>query len=657
MKKRVLLFGLFVCFLGVAVAQDRPFEKDPNTENGGGFGNKDLINNSNNSDQPKGGLKNGKLLDDSTKNIYGPTTTKYTFERNIKFNQPVYFLVDTLIDNLHRFNYVNRNKNEVQDLGNIGTAAMPMFFQLPTTIGARSGISVYDRYFKTSDEIKYYDTHSPFSNMDVVIGGNGRAITNVNYSRNINTQWNFGFDFRGLFIDKQIERAGKGDRDVFSNAYNVYTHYQNEDKRYQLLAHLSRNKHQINESGGILVEDSANPILYFEDNTQRILRDAKAEELKTNMHLYQQYKFTDLIQIYQQTDRSKQQNTFKDLPSDSAYHKVIFLDPAVTRDRIDFHSTTYEQGVKGDMGRLFYNFYYKARYFDIDYENVNRNRAKIEDLEAKLVTRDVERYAGAHVRLHLDSLTNVTGKIEYLVGSNYQIEGEFQSSKYSFGFKRMQYEPSFVEKFYYGNHDQWFNEFSPTKADEFKGDLNLKFGSTTIKPFSNWKLLNDYIYYDTVGVPQQVSDLQLLRIGTSIHTSYKDKLHLTIYGSYSSVQGNNREVMRVPEILVNAKIYYENIVYDGNLQFQIGVDVHWRSEYYANAYDPAIQQYRLQDDFIIGGVPIIDLFANLKINRGRLFVKYINLGKAFSETGYFATPGYIGQINLVDFGFKWAFYD
>jgi hypothetical protein len=381
------------------------------------------------------------------------------------------------------------------------------------------------------------------------------------------------------------------------------------------------------------------------------LKDAKTQELRTNIHFYQQYEFSELIQVYHQIDRSKQQNSFKDdLEADGVMYDTAFIDDANSFDRVDFHNTTSEQGIKGDVGRLFYDFYYKIRYYDMDYKYVDEDTIAVE-------SHGVEHYGGAKIRLQIDSLTSITGDLEYLVGSNYQIGGTFQSSKYSFGFRRMQYEPSMTTQFYYGNHDQWENDFSSTSADEFKGDVNLNFGKFTLKPFGRWVLLNDYVYYDQNGEPNQVSDLQLLNIGTEAQTNFRDKLHFTVYGVYSSVQGGNSEVMRVPKLLFNAKIYYQNTVYNGNLQFQIGVDAHWKNEYLANSYDPAIQQYYLQDAFSIGGVPVIDIFANLKINRGRLFLKYINLGKSFSETGYFASPRYIGQVNGIDFGFKWAFYD
>ena len=105
MRKRVI-FIVFLLIASVAFGQRKPVDRT------GGFRNDDFSNNS--GGQIKGGLKGGKLLDDSTKNVYGPTTTKYTFERNIKYNQLEYFVIDTLIDDMHRFNYVNAKKNQLQ---------------------------------------------------------------------------------------------------------------------------------------------------------------------------------------------------------------------------------------------------------------------------------------------------------------------------------------------------------------------------------------------------------------------------------------------------------------------------------------------------------------------------------------------------------------
>ena len=471
MRKRFFFIGLLFAVVTAAFGQNN-------------FGNKKKeLGNNGVENIKKSGLKGGKLLDDSTKQIYGPTTTRYTFENNIKYNQPRYYTIDTLLDNIHRFNYVNKHKNQIQDLGNIGTAATPIFFQPPNTIGVRSGIHIYDLYFRSPDQIKYYDSHSPYSNLDIVIGGGGRTVTSVNYSRNINPLWNIGFDYKGLFIDEQVERVARGDRNVLSTAYDLYTHYQTGNRKYQLLAHLSRNMHKVDEFGGIMVEEESDLSQYFAQNIRKTLQEAKTQELRTNIHIYQQYEFSNLIQAYHQIDRSKQESTFKDdLAIDGIHYDTTFLDSDNTFDRTDFHTTTFEQGVKGDVGRLFYNFYYKRRDFDMDYRNV-------EEDTIHLSTNGFEQYGGVKVRFQMDSLTSIVGDLEYLIGSNYQISGLFQSSKYTFSFRRMQYDPSFIEQFYYGNHDKWNNDFSATSIDEFKSSLKVSLGQTSIKPFGRWGVI------------------------------------------------------------------------------------------------------------------------------------------------------------------------
>lgn len=595
----------------------------------------------------KGGLKGGKLLDDTTKQIYGPTTTRYTFEKNIKYNDSSYYVIDTLLTNIHQFNYVNNYGNKRQDLGVIGTASMPMFIQLPKHIGVMSGIKIYDEYQRMPDDIKYYDTHSPFTDLNIVMGGNNRAITQTNYSRNINPKWNVGFDFHGLFVDKQLHSSGKGDRLVLKNSYNIYTHYTSDNELFQLMFNFIRNLHKVEEFGGVYIGDEAPVSDFFEEDAQINLTGALAQELRLNFHLYQQYYFSDLIQTYYQVDRYKQMNDYNDDLSKATegFYDWMRYSTSLTTDRIDFHSITQEFGVKGDIGHTFYNVYYKHRNFDAEYNNVEG------------IIKGREEYGGANIRYEIDSTSRIHGFAEYRIGGDYKLGAKIEHKLVSGSAQRLQYQPAMVERFYHGNHDLWINDFVSTTADEIEGQLHLKFKSLQFEPKVRAVALNDYIYYDTTGVPQQSDEVQLLSAGYDLHFKFLKRFHLSNEGLFAKVEGNSSDVIRVPEMLFNAQLYYQNTLFNGNLQLQVGFDANWKTAYYANAYDPAIQQFHLQDNFEISEFGLVDFFLNLKINRGRLFIKYINLPQAFSGTGYFTTPNYIGQINGVDFGFRWAFYD
>jgi hypothetical protein len=55
--------------------------------------------------------------------------------------------------------------------------------------------------------------------------------------------------------------------------------------------------------------------------------------------------------------------------------------------------------------------------------------------------------------------------------------------------------------------------------------------------------------------------------------------------------------------------------------------------------------------------PLVDIFANLKMRRARLFFKYSNIVQALRKTGYIPTPGFPGQGPLLDFGFEFLLFD
>src|SRR6185295_15893085 len=91
------------------------------------------------------------IVNDSVKIIYGPKTTLSTTEGEIFENKKnSYIPLDTSIYNLHRWDFVQKNENKYQDLGNVGTAINPLFPQVSGVIGAAPGFKVYDLYYESA---------------------------------------------------------------------------------------------------------------------------------------------------------------------------------------------------------------------------------------------------------------------------------------------------------------------------------------------------------------------------------------------------------------------------------------------------------------------------------------------------------------------------
>ncbi len=611
--------------------------------------------------------RGSRIIDDTTKQVYGPKTSKYYFEKDVFFNRITYHPIDTSIRNFHRYNFVQGYNNLYQDLGNIATAITPIYYQVPDVIGVTSGFNAYNLYWD-DEVIRYYDTKSPYSNIRAALGGKGRSVTRVTFSRNITPQWNFGFTYRALLIDKQIQRSGKGDRNVRGTYYDIYTSYQTPDSSYRVMLNFRRNNHEADEYGGIINQDEIDGEFEYKDyffvNAQPSLTEAVTSDLRMNWHLYHQYEIGRALQLYHTFDRYRQGNKFSDGSPVNPYYD--YVDPQLekattTMDKVKFKFIRNEVGIKGNLLKLFYNGYYAIR--DYTFTNVHIDTAGTE-------TSEVESYIGGRVALHLDSIGDITGWAEVQQNGNYRVDGQIKSRWFEASVKQVQYSPSLLQQTYRGTHDNWSNTFSSVNATQFNGYLHYNSKVLRLSPGLTFTRLGNYIFFkeDTVSDGQRVLPMQspgqqvIFSPEFRFSITFMRHINLSSQIIYSKLLDNPDDAIQIPDLFINAQLSYENIFFNGNLDMHAGVEVHYKSSYYPLAYDVPVQQFYVQQRITEGALkvpefPIIDVFFNARIKRGKIFFKYHNLLQAFTEQGYMPTPRYPGQRNIIDFGFDWSFYD
>ena len=203
------------------------------------------------------GSVKAQILDDTTQMVYGPTSTNYTYIDEVKMNRVRNYNPDTTISKIHAWTFVNKYENKIQDLGNVGTSGMDVYHEEPISIGRTSGFSSFKYYFLNTQDIRLYNTRSPFTHLYTVFGSGNRSILEVTHSQNIKPTWNFGGNFRKLTINKQVSSTGRGDNEVESTGYNAYTYYWTNDSSYFVFGSISRLNHKLYESGGIVHTDSS----------------------------------------------------------------------------------------------------------------------------------------------------------------------------------------------------------------------------------------------------------------------------------------------------------------------------------------------------------------------------------------------------------------
>jgi hypothetical protein len=613
------------------------------------------------------GGRGSQIVDDSTKSIYGPKTTLWTTEQDVFINKSNYRPLDTTLTNYHRWTYVQKFNNLYQDLGNMGTALNPIFPILSNTIGANPGYSVYSLYYDTQ-EPKYFDTKSPFTKIRLVWGGDGRAMSHIEFSRNINPRWNFGFNYRPILVDKQLQRT-KGVRQTVSHYYDFHTSYKSKDNRYLIFGSYRRIRHRIFENGGIYLNRDTTYDAYFDQNAQPYLVAAQSEELKNSFHIFQQYQLASPFQLYHKLDITRQRNFFSDKnkeKSDEPNYTKYFLftnpdtdiDTINVKDGIEFKTTVNEFGFKGNAAFLFYGFYYKIRMFS----TYNRY---VDETTLSFKNDGIENYVGGQIAFRFDSLSELSGKAEYLLDGNYLLQANLKTPWLDATGMSSLAKSSFLPLAYRGSHNSWVNNFADPFYNQLSAFLKGDFGGFFISPGATYTTLTNYIYYrsnDVVGeqsvVPVQSSgNQQVFTPELRMSLRFFKHLYLRPQILYTKLLKNDDSAMRIPEWFMNAQLSFENTLFKNAIQVQIGVDAHWRSDYTAPSYDPTIQQYYIQDNTTTAAYPLVDVFFNGKFKGGKFFVKYHNLNQLITKTGYTPTPTYRAVGNILDFGFELILFD
>jgi hypothetical protein len=120
------------------------------------------------------------------------------------------------------------------------------------------------------------------------------------------------------------------------------------------------------------------------------------------------------------------------------------------------------------------------------------------------------------------------------------------------------------------------------------------------------------------------------------------------------VHGSN--VLRVPDFVTRNTLYYSSNWFKGDpIYVQIGATFKYFSKYKANEYNPLLGDFVLQNNTEIG-YPTIDLFANGRVKRTRIYFKADNISSLFFEKNYLSAPTYPYRDFVIRFGVVWNWF-
>jgi len=656
MNRSVFFLFLLICLIGTARAQQFPGGLQvPN-----GFGQPTRPGSSTGSSGFTG-------IDDTTKVIYGPKTTRYILEEDVFNNRQKLYTMDTTMDDAHRFLYVQRSLNLYQDLGNLGTPMKPVFVQEPQQLGAQTGYSVFSPYAYQPMQVKYFNTKSPFTDMYLTLGGHNQNILRFDFAQNITPRWNLGFSAQRFTSQKQFGTSGANDptKLLAQNwGFLGHTNYHSKNNKYTLLAHFINMNHSLDEQGGVLpgtnLDGSVNMYAYTGDaklvSTSTTVQGPHGNEIRNDWHIYHQYILDQGFQAYHKLDYQRHKNSYHDdaLSLNYAFYPAILGDTTHIYQDARFRLLENQFGLKGIYKRKESAFNYRAYLRNRIYGQYTRYNTSATN-ENEYETRRFETFLGGWLGYYFpDSLSQVTAEAEYQVGGGYRLEGQLNSKFLTAGYSSILANPTLLQERFQSDVFFWRNNFNLRGYNHAFGKLNLRYKKLLFQPGLDYYLLSNYIYFDTNAVAQQLNgSFSVLRLGAG----YKLEVgkFLAAGQAYYTVQ-SRRDVLRTPPFFMNAQFQYE-LLYAKALYIQVGVDLHYKSPYYADAYMPVTQQFYIQNTQQVEGYILADLYANFRVNRTRLFVKLTHANQGVFQPGYFVAPGYLAMRRGFAFGVDWYLFD
>jgi len=696
--KRWQFLGGLILFLGRlwmpldAWAQVRPGQ-DPfaNPNSFGEFGNSQF-GTENDTATNNVGEEGQLLLEPNPEEIYGPTTTTYIFETDLLRNNIVSRYVDTTLNYFHRYNYVARKRFTYQDLGNLGTATQSMYYQVPDRLGFRMGLHALDPYITHPDEVRYYDTKSPFSRWYYVQGSSGRSLVDIIFSQNIKPNWNATIRHKRINARLLVgtEPANNNDRQVSHETWMASTRFRSNNGNYNLLFSVNHFSHFMGETGGLLLTPNDSSLLdsYVPESPDELppsdlesidelftlgtgeltniftsLAGAvpESDRKRTQVRLVHQYTLAgkEALQLYHILHRSTESYRYFD-PSFSthagAYPNTLLYSSGSTMEHtINFNEFENQAGLKGLADKLFYTVYlgrrdYAYRFSFFPGENVPRR------LRA-------QNYFGFKGEYRLTPKIYFNGNFEQIVGARggTRLNVTLNTPYVSANHKRIVAQPDLMQEFYYGNIFQW--NHLPESAAPFQNldyslteaKASLPLGNLQINPFARFNTFRNYTYYNTEALPEQFGDaINVLMIGTEINHRV-GVLHQQFYGIYA--RSGETSVLRMPELLCNYNVFVEVNFPGKTMLSRFGIDLHWHSEFFADAYMPVTQQFFLQNDLQLGNYLQAEVYWTFNLKKVNMFLKMTNAAQGLMGDGYFLTPLYMAQPRAFEFGVNWLFYD
>lgn len=540
--------------------------------------------------------------------------------------------------------------------------------------------NAFDAYTIKPSDVTYYNTKVPLSNFTYRTSAVSyreedylKAMITMNANKHLNVGGLCNFIYgRGQYANQATRMLNGG----FWTAYS--------GKRYEFNASIMFNDYKWLENGGI----SPDAYHYILDpggsgiNANNIpVNMQNAQSRYRNYNYFYNHKYS--LGIEKERTLANDSVVKEFIPVTSFIHTLSFE---------DVRRVYYETGLAGGG-------YYPTNYYSDEYTKDSTSYWSLKNtfavtLEEKyntllkfglkaFVEYDIRHYGVGFDSIYLSENSyshnlKVGGEISknegkyikynfngsvYVVGpqaGEFDVNGnivyDFKLWKEPFtlsgGATLMHTSPDHLHYMYKSNHFQWDNDLRNSWVTQFRARLTVPRRDISIG--FNMENHSNFTYLNQQGMPTQYDgNLQVIAADAKVNLKLW-KFHLDNQFVYQFT--SNRDVLPLPDFALYSNFYFMDKFFKV-LTTQIGVSVRYHTAYYANVYEPALGQFRRQDEMKVGNYPEMNVYINFHLKTVRFYVQYYNFNKGlFGGNNSFTMPGYPINPATFQFGLSWNFW-
>ena len=615
---------------------------------------------------------NDSIVQDNsgTKKINLSAKTKYTDYKIFSFLKDTSYVDTTLNINKHyKFNFLRKDNFGLLPFHNIGQTFNRLtydFDKINTIPGI--GFTTKQFSFNTITDINYYEVPTPTSEiMFLTTLEQGRFLDSF-FTLNFSRRFNVSIAYTGL------RSLGKYRSALVSQGnFRTTFHYETKNNQYKIRGHIATQDVLNEESGGLTPES----IVAFTTNDPNF-----SDRARLDVNLENTENFLEGSRVYIEQDyqllSSKDSANQKDFTNLKIGHVL-----ESSKKGYEFRqnspsnfigATNYSGNIRDDVKNTFFKnqFFleFNSKYVLGTFKaktsilNYSHGYDKIINQTSNINTRKLRGSAisfGADwkakvSKFQLDASGEITPGSARLSGTNLRGNLSFKKDSLFYikaGVLLNSKSPNFNYLLHQSTYDayNWENDYENIRTQ----NLGFQFDSRWLNAAVNLTNIENYTYFDENNKPQQYSEnVTYLKVKASREFTYK-KFALDNTIMYQNVSGGSA-VFRVPELITRNTLYYSDYWFKGKpMQVQIGATFNYFTAYKANAYNPLLAEFTLQNSEEIG-FPTVDLFFNAQIRRTRIFFRVDNALSDFGKRNYFSAPNYPYRDFTIRFGLVWNWF-